>query len=85
MTTHLNDTRPRERNHRADGPRFLSAEEAVALVRSRDTLVVGGSGGGLLEPDLLLSQLGLRYEATRQPRDLTLVHTTGIGDRKGGG
>ncbi len=41
--------------------------------------------GGLVEPDLLLKTLGERFNETAQPRDLTLVHTTGIGDRKGGG
>lgn len=58
-----------------------SAEEAVARVRDGDTLAVVGSGGGLLEPDLLLRALGRRFEETGHPRDLTLVHAFGIGDR----
>lgn len=67
------------------GPLFLSADEAVALVRSGDTLAVGGSGGGLLEPDLLLQRLGVRARTESSPTGITLVHTTGIGDREGGG
>lgn len=64
---------------------FLTAEVAVDLVKDRQTLVVGGSGGGLLEPDSLLDALGDRFRQTGSPRSLQLVHTTGIGDRQGGG
>lgn len=67
------------------GPLFLSATEAIGLVRPGDTLAIGGSGGGLVEPDLLLSTLGSAYRETGAPGGLTLVHTTGIGDREGGG
>ena len=67
------------------GPLFLGAEAAVALVRDGDTLAVGGSGGGLLEPDLLLQHLGARARTGDGPHGITLVHTTGIGDREGGG
>jgi acyl CoA:acetate/3-ketoacid CoA transferase len=67
------------------GPLFLSAAEAVAMIRPGDTVAIGGSGGGLVEPDLLISTLGKRFVETGEPRDLTLVHTTGIGDRAGGG
>ncbi len=67
------------------GPLFLHADEAVGMVRPGDTVAIGGSGGGLVEPDLLLSALGRRYRESGGPGDLTLVHTTGIGDRAGGG
>lgn len=66
-------------------PEFLTADEAVALLGDGDTLVVGGSGGGLLEPDALLAALGRRHAREGHPRALTLAHTTGIGDRAGGG
>ncbi|WP_199701748.1 acyl CoA:acetate/3-ketoacid CoA transferase [Jiangella rhizosphaerae] len=66
-------------------PRFLSAEAAADLVQDGQTLAVGGSGGGLLEPDALLAALGRRFRETGSPRGLHLVHTTGIGDRRGGG
>src|SRR5690625_1761098 len=67
------------------GPTFLTPEEAAAVVPDGATLAIGGSGGGLLEPDSLLAALGKCYRNTGRPAGLTLVHTTGIGDRAGGG
>lgn len=64
---------------------ILSAAEAVATIPDHATLVVEGSGGGLLEPDLLLRGLRERFLDTGHPRDLTLVHCTGIGDKADGG
>lgn len=55
------------------------------MIRPGDTVAIGGSGGGLLEPDLLLAALGQQFRASGTPDALTLIHTTGIGDRKGGG
>ena len=63
----------------------LSAVEAAALIPENGTLVVEGSGGGLLEPDLLLRGLRERYLETGRPRDLTLIHCTGIGNKADGG
>lgn len=81
MTTHTAGPSRRVRG----GPRFLSAVDAIALIRPGDTIAIGGSGGGLVEPDLLLKTLGDSYREQAQPAGLTLVHTTGIGDREGGG
>ena len=64
---------------------ILSAAEAVANIPDRAALVVEGSGGGLLEPDLLLRGLRQRYLDTGHPHDLVLIHCTGIGDRAKGG
>jgi acyl CoA:acetate/3-ketoacid CoA transferase len=66
-------------------PPVISAAEAVALVADGDTLLIEGSGGGIMEPDRLLAALGERYRETQSPKGLTLVHTTGIGDRAGAG
>ncbi|WP_420110817.1 acyl CoA:acetate/3-ketoacid CoA transferase, partial [Pseudactinotalea sp.] len=63
----------------------LSADEAVALIQDGQTLAIGGSGGGLLEPGALLEALGRAYQENGHPRDLTLLHATGIGDRQGSG
>lgn len=65
--------------------KILAASEAVKFVRDQDTVVLVGSGGGTMEPTLLLKALQERYVETKHPRDLTLVHITGIGDREGGG
>ncbi|MBW3634693.1 MAG: acyl CoA:acetate/3-ketoacid CoA transferase, partial [Chloroflexi bacterium] len=64
---------------------ILSAAEAVSDISDHASLVVEGSGGGLLEPDLLLRGLRERYLASGHPCDLTLIHCTGIGDRAKGG
>lgn len=65
--------------------KVLAAREAVGLVQDRDTVVVVGSGWGVMEPSLLLEALQDRYAQTGHPRDLTLVHIVGLGDRQGGG
>ena len=59
----------------------LSADDAVALLKDGDTLAIDGSGGGLVEPDALIAALSRRFERTGHPRDLTVIHATGIGDR----
>ncbi|WP_417582659.1 CoA-transferase [Nitrincola sp.] len=63
----------------------LSVEEAVARVPDGATLALTGSGGGLMEPDLVLDALGDRYRKTGHPCGLTIVHALGIGNGKGGG
>ncbi len=64
---------------------ILSPAAAAARVPDNATLVVEGSGGGLLEPDLLLRGLRERFLETEHPRDLTLIHCTGIGNKAEGG
>lgn len=65
--------------------KVIRAEEAVNLITDHAALTVEGSGGGLLEPDLLLKTLEQRFLKTGHPQNLTLIHCTGIGDRKAGG
>jgi propionate CoA-transferase len=61
-------------------PRVLDAREAAALVRSGQTVLVEGSSGfGVAEA--VLVALERRFLDTGEPRDLTLVHTTGVGYR----
>ena len=62
--------------------RIMSAEDAVSLIKNGDTLVVGGSGGGLTEATGLIRALGQRFLQDGNPRDLTVVHTTGVGDKQ---
>lgn len=62
--------------------KFMTAVEAVSLIKDHDTLVIGGSGGGVTEATCLLTALGNRFLQEGHPRDLTVVHTTGIGDRE---
>ena len=60
---------------------IITAEEAVQIVQSEDTLVIGGSGAGHAIPESLIEALGKRFRSTLQPRDLTVVHISGMGDQ----
>ena len=62
--------------------KVVKASEAVSMIRDEDVLVIGGSGGGVTEPTTLLRALEARFLETSHPRNLTLVHSTGIGDRE---
>jgi propionate CoA-transferase len=61
----------------------VSALDAARLIQDRDFVAIQGSGGGVGEPTALLRALRERYLAERAPRDLTLCHATGLGDKQG--
>jgi propionate CoA-transferase len=61
-------------------PAILSPAEAARLVESGDTILIGGSGGGLGTPERFLEALAARFEERGQPRNLTAVHPVGCGD-----
>jgi len=65
----------------ADG-KFMTAAEAAALIRDGDTVGLMGGGGGLMEATHLFEAVQARFLATQQPRNLTLIHALGIGDKK---
>ncbi len=67
--------------------RVVTAQEAAAVVRSGDTLLIGGSGGGHAVPDALLEALGQRFVVTGAPAGITALHPVGLGDgaEKGAG
>ncbi len=62
--------------------KFLSADEAIAMIRDGDTVAIIGGGGGLEEAAALFSAVERRFQTTGGPRDLSLVHSLGVGDRK---
>ena len=62
--------------------KFMSAEQAVALIRDGDTVGLIGGGGGLVEASCLFSAVEKRFLSTGHPRDLFVIHALGIGDRK---
>ena len=64
---------------------ILTGEAAASLVRDGATIALAGSGGGLLEADAILAALERRFLESGRPRDLTLVHAFGIGDRRSHG
>ena len=61
--------------------KIVSAADAVAVIRSGDTLVTSGFVG-IGTPDELLAALAERFVQTGQPRDLTLMFAAGQGDGK---
>lgn len=63
------------------GGKIVSAEAAARMVRDGCVVGVTGGGGGLVEPDTLLAAIEKRFLDTGSPKDLTLVHALGLGDR----
>src|SRR5215210_5385524 len=61
--------------------KFVSADEAAALVQSKDTVCVSGFIG-ISTPDELILALERRFLETRAPTDLTLMFAAGPGDGK---
>ena len=61
--------------------KFLSAEGAAQLVKSGDTVAVCGNGAGMVSAEAILAAIEARFLQTGEPRDLTLVHSLGLGDR----
>lgn len=59
--------------------KVISAADAVALIQANDVIAVSGYGTNGV-PEKVLMALEERFEADRQPRDLTLMFAGGIGD-----
>lgn len=60
----------------------MTARQIADAIPDGATIAVTGSGGGMLEPDAIYEALEARFKETGAPRDLTLIHALGIGDRK---
>jgi propionate CoA-transferase len=65
--------------------RWTTAREAVARIPDGATVAVTGSGGGLVEPDVILAAIEASFLEIGHPRELTVVHALGIGDGRGSG
>lgn len=65
--------------------RFLDAAAAAALVKNGDTIAISGNGAGMISAEAIFEALERRFLETGEPRDLTLVHSLGIGDRENRG
>ena len=61
--------------------KVVSAQEALSHITDGNTIAILGSGGGVCEPTALLKALGEQYQKTGSPRNLTLLHANGIGDK----
>lgn len=62
-------------------PGVIGLDDVPALVADGATVAVSGSGGGLIEPDQVLERIEAAFLEGGHPRDLTLFHSFGIGDR----
>jgi propionate CoA-transferase len=61
---------------------FITAGDAARLVSSGASVLVSGSGGGHGVPEAVLEAIEARFLGEATPRDLTLIHVVGIGDRQ---
>lgn len=64
------------------GTKVMTARQAAALIPDGAHVAIQGSGGGIGEPTTLLRALARRYQEEGAPRGLTLIHATGLGDRR---
>jgi acyl CoA:acetate/3-ketoacid CoA transferase len=60
---------------------FMSARDAAELLRDGDTVAVSGNGAGMVSAEAIFAAIEQRFLETGHPRDLTLVHSLGLGDR----
>jgi len=61
---------------------FITASDAARLVPAGASILVSGSGGGHGVPETILEAIEAQFLAEDSPRDLTLIHVVGIGDRQ---
>ncbi|MEZ5844454.1 MAG: CoA-transferase [Hyphomicrobiaceae bacterium] len=61
--------------------KVVSAEDAAKLVADGAHVLVSGSGGGHAVPEKVIEAIEARFLTSRHPRDLTLIHVVGVGDR----
>jgi propionate CoA-transferase len=62
--------------------KFMAADAAVGLIKDNDTVALIGGGGGLVEPTHVFQAVSRRFLSTGYPRNLTVLHALGIGDKK---
>ena len=62
--------------------KFMTAAQAAELIRDGNTVGLMGGGGGLMEATHLFEAVQTRFLSTKHPRNLTLLHALGIGDKK---
>jgi len=62
--------------------KFKTADQAVAMIKDGDTVALIGGGGGLMEATHTFRAVSRRFLSTGYPRNLTVLHALGIGDKK---
>jgi acyl CoA:acetate/3-ketoacid CoA transferase len=61
--------------------KFMTAAQAADLIKDGDTVGLMGGGGGLMEATHMFEAIQHRFLSTQAPRNLTLMHALGIGDK----
>ena len=61
--------------------RFIDAAAAAALIKDGGTVAISGNGAGMVSAEAIFETIEKRFLETGHPRDLTLVHSLGLGDR----
>jgi propionate CoA-transferase len=72
----------RRQAQRIPSMKFITASDAARLIPRGASVLVSGSGGGHGVPEAVLEAIEARFFTEGSPRDLTLVHVVGIGDRQ---
>ncbi len=62
--------------------KILTAQEVAEQIFDGAVIAISGNGGGMVEADYILEAVEKRFLETGHPRDLTLVHSLGIGNRE---
>jgi propionate CoA-transferase len=62
-------------------PHLVSADEAAGHVHDGHTVALAANGGGMLEPTALIAAVERRFLTSGAPRDLSVIHALGLGDR----
>jgi acyl CoA:acetate/3-ketoacid CoA transferase len=62
--------------------KFMTATQAAQLIQDGDTVGLMGGGGGLMEATHLFDAVQERFLSTQAPKNLTVMHALGIGDKK---
>ena len=60
----------------------VTAAEAISMIESGSTIALEGGSGGLAEPEQLFVALEKRFLETNEPKDLTFIHSNGMGNGK---
>src|SRR5512135_2778481 len=60
---------------------FVSAAHAAERIKDGATVAISGNGAGMISAEAILAAIEARFLSTGHPRDLTLVHSLGLGDR----
>lgn len=65
--------------------KVMTREQAVAKIQDGDSVLITGSGGLVMEPAFVLEGVEKSFLEQNTPKNLTLIHSSGIGNKRGAG